>query len=236
MLSIIIVNYKSEKYLGKCVSSIKERILNVGYEIIIVNNDATDLEAQLPKDIKLINSGENTGFGAGCNLGAKSARGEIICFLNPDTEIVSNNFSGAICEFTKDNELAIIGSKLISEDGKTQEWIAGEEVTIWSTLMNNFGYKRDKKIWESTVPVKCAWVSGAAMFIRKDIFDKLGGFDEKFFMYFEDIDLCRRARQLSYKVLYFPEFVVKHFGGGSFTSKIKQKKYYHKAQFRYFLN
>jgi GT2 family glycosyltransferase len=232
-LSIIIVNYQSEKYLAKCISSIQEKVLAVEYEIIVVNNDKA-LEAELPKDTRLINTEKNIGFGAACNLGARSAQGEILCFLNPDTEIVSSNFSGVLYEFAKDNKLAIIGPKLISEDRKIQEWIAGKEITIWSTLMNNFGYKRDQKIWESESPVECAWVSGAAMFIKKDIFQKLGGFDEKFFMYFEDIDLCQRARQLGYKILYFPNFQIKHFGGKSFADKKKQKKYYHTSQCRYF--
>ncbi|MFA6383565.1 MAG: glycosyltransferase family 2 protein [Parcubacteria group bacterium] len=234
-LSIVIVNYRSEKYLGKCISSIKEKILDADYEIIVVNNDKEKLlEAQLPKEIRLINSGGNIGFGAACNLGAKSAQGEILCFLNPDTEIISSSFSGVLYKFAKDNKLAIVGPKLVNEGGETQEWIAGGEITIWSTILNNFGYKRDQKIWESVAPMECAWVSGAAMFIRKDIFDRLGGFDEKFFMYFEDSDLCRRARQLGYKVLYFPEFIVKHFGGKSWLDKKTQKAYYHKSQRRYF--
>jgi hypothetical protein len=233
-LSFIIVNYQSEKYLFKCLSSIQEKILGVGYEIIVVNNDATHLETSFPSEIKLINTGKNIGFGAACNLGARSAQGEILCFLNPDTEIVSNNILDLLDKFDKYDKLAIVGPRLVDEKNNTQEWIAGKEVTIWSTLMNNLGYKRDQKIWESAVPVECAWITGAAMFIRKDIFDRLGGFDEKFFMYFEDVDLCQRARQLSYKVLYFPEFTVKHFGGKSFLNKKRQKKYYYVSQLKYF--
>lgn len=235
-LSIIIVNYQSEKYLAKCISSIKEKVLGVEYEIIVVNN--SDLEAELPSGIKSIKSGKNIGFGAACNSGARVAQGEVLCFLNPDTEIVSNNIKILLDELDKKNKLAIIGPRLVCEQElsslETQEWIAGKEVTILSTLLNNFGYKRDKKIWESEVSVECAWVSGAAMFIKKDIFQKLGGFDKKFFMYFEDIDLCRRVCQLGYKVLYFPEFAIKHFGGKSFISKAKQKSYYYASQYTYF--
>jgi len=231
-LSFIIVNFQSEKYLARCLFSVKEKVLNMEYEIIVVNNDKA-LKASLPKEIRLINSEKNIGFGAACNLGAKDAQGEILCFLNPDTEIISENIGGLMQEFNNAS-IGIIGPKLVDEKNNTQEWIAGKEITVWSTLLNNFGYKRDKKIWESAVPVECAWVTGAAMFIRKDAFQKLGGFDEKFFMYFEDIDLCRRARHLGHKVLYFPEFIIKHFGGKSFTDKKKQKKYYHTSQCRYF--
>lgn len=231
-LSIIIVNYQSEKYLAKCLASVKEKVLAVDYEIITVNNDSLDIEC--PSETRLINMGKNIGFGAACNLGARSAQGEILWFLNPDTEIISSDIRNLLNEFGKNDKPAVIGPKLIGGGEKVQEWIAGKKVTIMSTILNNFGYKRDKKIWESVVPVECAWVTGAAMFICKNIFDQLGGFDEKFFMYFEDIDLCRRVRQLGFKVSYFPDFKVKHFGGKSFLDKKTQKKLYYISQRRYF--
>jgi GT2 family glycosyltransferase len=231
-LSFIIVNYQSEKYLAQCISFIKKKILGVEHEVIVVNNDSLDLQGL--SEIRVINTGKNIGFGAACNLGARSAQGEILCFLNPDTEIVSSNSVDLLDKFDEYDKLAIIGSRLVDEKNNTQEWIAGKEITIWSTLLNNLGYKRDRKIWESEFPIECAWISGAAMFIKKDIFQKIRGFDEKFFMYFEDIDLCQRARQLGYKILYFPNFQIKHFGGKSFLNKTTQKKYYHASQYRYF--
>ncbi len=231
-LSFIIVNYQSEKYLAKGVSSIREKVLGVEYEIIVVNND--NLDIQCLSEIKIMNSGKNIGFGAACNLGARSARGEILCFLNPDTEIISSDIKKLLDEFNEDDKLAIIGPKLLSDKNEVQWWCAGKKATLLSIILNNFGCKRDKKIWESSEKIECAWVSGAAMFIRKNIFNQLGGFDEKFFMYFEDIDLCRRARQLGCKILYFPDFVIKHFGGKSFLDKKTQKKYYHISQYLYF--
>lgn len=239
ILSFIIVNYQSEKYLKKCISSIREKVLGVGYEIVVVNNDLEDLEAQLPKealgDMGLINTGKNVGYGAGCNVGARMAKGEILCFLNPDTILLNENIGKLLRQFKKDSKIGLIGPKLISGENKVQWWCAGKELTPGSIILNNLGYKRDKKIWESQVPIECAWVSGAALFIRKDLFDKLDGFDEKFFMYFEDIDLCKRARMADYKVLYYPDFMIKHFGGKSFAlDKIKQKKYFYKSQWRYF--
>ena len=248
MLSIIIVNYKSEKYLEKCISSVKEEVLGVEYEIIVVNNDEVAGNAymrSLPAEIQVINTGKNIGFGAACNLGAKNAHGEILWFLNPDTEIISESITefqpkadpplAEILKLLRKGSIGVIGPRLIDDKNKTQEWIAGREVTLLSILLNNLGYKRDKKIWESKKLIECAWISGASMFVRKDVFKKVGGFDEKFFMYFEDIDLCKRIRQIGYKTLYFPEFTIKHFGGGSFIGKIKQKKCYYRSQARYFL-
>lgn len=235
-ISFIIVNYQSEKYLQKCISSIKEKVLGADYEIIVVNNDSAGnaYMHSLPEGTRVINIGKNIGFGAANNIGAKKAQGKYSCFLNPDTEIISNNIERLLSEFENDEKLGTIGPKLINENGSAQEWSAGKEVTIGSIILNNLGYKRDKKIWESQEKKECAWVSGAAMFIQKELFDKLGGFDEKFFMYFEDIDLCKRARNLGYKVLYYPEFTVKHFGGKSFLDKKEQKRYFYASQDYYF--
>lgn len=248
-LSFIIVNYQSEKYLENCVSSIKEKVLGVDCEIIIVNNDSENLEAQLPKEVlggvSLINTGRNVGFGAANNIGVKIAKGEILCFLNPDTILLAENIGELLRQFKKDPKVGIIGPKLVNSENKVQWWCAGKEVTIGSIILNNLGYKRDKKIWESSEKIECAWVSGAALFIRKDLFinipqspfskgESAGGFDENFFMYFEDIDLCKRARIAGYKVLYYPDFVIKHFGGKSFFDRKRQKKYFFESQDYYF--
>jgi GT2 family glycosyltransferase len=234
-LSFIIVNYQSEKYLKNCLSSIKEKILNLNYEIIVVNNSGIRLEVEPPGEVRVMNTGKNVGFGAANNIGTKEAKGEILCFLNPDTEIISSNINDLLGEFGKDDKLAIIGPRLLTGDNEVQQWSAGAEVTLWDIVLNNFGIKRSKKIWESPGKIGCAWVSGAAMFIQKEVFEKIGGFDENFFMYFEDIDLCKRVRLAGYKVLYFPEFTIKHFGGKSFgIDKKKQKRYYRKSQWRYF--
>jgi len=233
-ISFIIVNYKSADYLPGCISSLKKKIRDIDYETIIVNNNDGELRTGLLDGVKVINKGENIGYGAGCNAGAKIAKGEILCFLNPDTEVVSENIQDPLNEFGKDNKLVIIGPKLLSDKNEVQWWCAGKEITLFNTILNNLGYKRDKKIWESPKKIGCAWVSGAALLIRKDIFGKLGGFDEKFFMYFEDIDLCKRVRNLGHKVLYYPNFVVRHFGGKSFIDNKMQKKYFYTSQDYYF--
>jgi len=184
--------------------------------------------------IKILTSSQNSGFGSACNLGAKEAHGRYLCFLNPDTEIVSDNFQEIISEFENNEKTGVIGIRLEEENRKIQDWSAGKEINLWDIIGNNLGLKRSKKIWESRKKIECAWVSGACLFIRKDLFEKLNGFDEKFFLYFEDIDLCKRAIDLNYKILYFPKFAIKHFGGKSFGSKKEQKKHYYSSQDYYF--
>jgi len=231
-ISFIIVNYNSTHYIERCLGSLLLESENIKKEIIIVSND--DSLLSIDNSIKIIASIKNSGFGSACNLGAKEATGKYFCFLNPDTEIISDNFQKIISEFESNEKTGVIGIRLEEENGKIQEWSAGKEIDIWDIIGNNLGFKQSKKIWESKNKIECAWVSGACLFIRKDLFEKLNGFDEKFFLYFEDIDLCKRAINLNYKILYFPEFIIKHFGGKSSGSKKEQKKHYYSSQDYYF--
>lgn len=243
-LSIIIVNHNSQEHLKRCLASVEKNINSLEYEIIVVNNQPPLPSASLPArqgeggvrvlKAKHIEAGENLGFGKACNLGAQQAMGELLWFLNLDTEIVSADINLLLNEFKSKQNLGISGPKLITEEDKVQEWSAGSEMNFGNLLKNNLGTSSSKKIWESEQKIPCAWVSGAALLIKKDLFQKLGGFDEKFFMYFEDIDLCRRANKLGYEIIYYPEFTVKHFGGKSFANKKAQKSYYYASQDCYF--
>jgi GT2 family glycosyltransferase len=228
-LSIIIVNYQSVGYLKKCVASVFDKAKNISFEIIVVNN-SEDVINEI-SDIKIINSKENLGFGKGQNLGVKNASGEILWLLNADTEVLSGDIQGIIREA---QEKGVVGPKLLDNSGRAQSWSAGVEPTIWDLIKNNLGLKASRKVWQSPKKREADWVSGTSLFIRKDVFQKLGGFDEKFFMYFEDIDLCKRAREAGYKVIYFPEFIIRHFGGKSFENSALQKKYYYQSQDYYF--
>lgn len=229
-ISFIIINYNSQKYLPACLTSVKNNCQNIEFEIIIVNNDNSFFDYP---EAKIINSKINKGFGSTCNLGTQNAKGKILCFLNPDTEIL-DNIKKVTDYFDKHKETGIIGPKLITKDNKIEPWCAGFEINFWSLIRNNLGVPKSKKIWESKSSIECDKVGGTCLFIRKKLFDELDGFDENFFMYFEDDDLCKRARQKNYKLIYFPELSVLHFGGKSFSSKFKQKKLFYKSMFYYF--
>jgi hypothetical protein len=231
-LSIIIVNYQSAEYLKKCAASIFDRVKNINFEVIVVNNSAEEI-ADMP-DFRIINAKENLGFGKGHNLGVKNARGEILWFLNPDTEIITDNIREVLKEFQKVESIGVIGPRLIDEAGEIQTWSAGTYPSIWDLVKNNLGFPASRRIWRSAEKKEADWVSGTALFIKKYLFQKLGGFDEKFFMYFEDIDLGKRVRKAGYKVIYFPVFKIRHFGGKSFKDNKLQKKYYHASQEYYF--
>ena len=236
-LSIIIVNYRSEQYLKNCVASLFNVLADkIDFEIIIVNNDAsgqiTDSLAGLP-GIKVINQRQNVGFGAANNLGARQARGRLFWFLNPDTEIKAS-IQGILAAFDKNLTVGIIGPGLVTMNGEVQLWAAGVEADFFDLVRNNLGFPASHKIWSSPKSIETAWVSGGAMFVQKEVFEAVGGFDEKFFMYYEDIDLCRRVRQLGKKVVYHPAVKIKHIGGGSQRDGKTQKNDYYRSQDHYF--
>ncbi len=235
-LSVIIVNYRSGQYLNGCLASLHKYLKNVNFEIIIVNNDEKESLEGIKKvypEIKLINHQKNIGFGAGNNLGVREAGGEIILFLNPDTEILAQNIDDILRRFRKDKKIAVVGPRLVTEKGETQWWCAGKEITFLQIIKNNIGIIECKKIWESREETFCDWISGAAFFIKKDVFENTGGFDEKFFMYFEEVDLCLRVKKINRKILYYPKVSILHKGGKSWKSFWKQKKEFFKSFGRY---
>lgn len=237
-LSIIIVNYNSRKYLERCLSALGKKIgAEVNFETIVVNNGPADeligLVEQFPF-VNLLQNEKNDGFGGASNRGAAAARGKTLLFLNPDTELISGGISAILDKLEADRSIGIIGPKLLSSDGKTQEWIAGKEPDLGRIVLNNLGFARDRKLWESPELCLVDWVAGTALFVRRELFSRLGGFDEDFFLYFEDVDLCRRARLLGQQVIFFPDFSLKHHSGKSFADKKSQKRDYYHSQDRYF--
>ena len=235
-LAIIIVNYQSQAYLRTCLESIYRQIKSMPCEIVVVNNDEQEDILALKKDfpeIKIIKTEKNIGFGRGANLGVENSRGEWLLFLNPDTELLSDH-AKTIRLFEKISAVGIIGPKLVDENDVLQEWIAGAEITLGSLICNKFGFGQSKKIWESAVSREADWISGAVLTIRRELFAELKGFDENIFMYFEDVDLCRRARAAGKKIIYFPEEKIRHWGGRSSADKKAQKKNYYTAQDYYF--
>ncbi|MCX6761691.1 MAG: glycosyltransferase family 2 protein [Candidatus Moranbacteria bacterium] len=238
ILSIIIVNFKSRAYLEKCLLSVFAKIdSSISFEVIVVNNGAraevSGLTDEFPR-IKIIQSSQNSGFGNANNLGAKESVGEILFFLNPDAEIISADISLVAREFENNSTLGVIGAKLVEPGGSVQKWSAGGKITLGSVLKNNLRKTGDEKYWQSSEKVEVSWVAGTAMFIPRALFLQLGGFDVKFFTYFEDVDLCNRTQLLGKKVAYLPEFSVLHYGGKSFLERKEQKKNYYQSQDYYF--
>ena len=238
-LSLIYVNFRSVRLLRRSIESLFERgILDRGIEIIVANNDVSEAWAlqslQRSFPITVISIHENIGFGDAANLAAQHARAPYFGFINPDTEIFSRNIADIPKIFRKYPDIGILGARLISDDGNPEPWSAGEDVTFWQIIRNNVGIPAGKHIWKSKKPRKAGFVSGAALFIRKNLFDALDGFDERFFLYFEDADLCFRTKRAGYRVFSFPGVVFRHKGGKSHTSDHEKKRAFYESQERYF--
>jgi N-acetylglucosaminyl-diphospho-decaprenol L-rhamnosyltransferase len=235
-LSVIIVNYQSEQYLQRCLSSLYDRSLEIDFEVVVVNNDEKEKLEKIKEkfsSILLINNEKNIGFGSACNLGVKYSRGDLLFFLNPDTRI-KDAFNPICSLWEKDPQIGAVGPRILKANGELQEWSTGTELSLMDLIRNNLGFPRSKKIWESLKSRETSWISGAAMFVPRKTFLEIGGFDEKFFMYFEDNDLCQRIKRMGKKIIYFPEITVVHWGGRSLLNKKDQKKYFYQSQDYYF--
>jgi GT2 family glycosyltransferase len=196
-----------------------------------VDNNSQDGSVEMLKNdfgskIKLILNNKNTGFGPANNQGAKLAKGEYLFLLNSDT-IIKNNILLELEKFLSENkDVGIVAPKLFLEDGSEQPFAFGDYPRLLSLIFEKF--TKAPKYLDN--PFEVEWVSGAALVIRKEIFDKVGGFDENFFMYFEDIDLCKRVREAGYKVMVNPLVNLTHLCGKSPARFIKRKSYYYESQ------
>ncbi len=229
LVSIILVNYNGIDVIENCLRSLQQFLQAVPYEVIVVDNASQDGSPDLVKQnfpqVHLIRLVENRGFGAGNNIGAKIANGEFLFFLNTDTQLISDVLPTLIVLMKEYPDVGIIGSKLLNPDGSLQlstAWavsIAGEFRTL-QQLKDYEKLQRRATIMERfDQPHEVDVVVGAAFLIRRTLFETLGGFDENFFMYFEESDLCQRAQYLGWKILYTPAVSLIHIRGHS-TDKI----------------
>jgi GT2 family glycosyltransferase len=230
-ISIITVNYNLADEVANCLESLIEKINSSGkidYEIIIVDNnspekDLPDVEKRFKNDkIHFYYLEENVGFGKGCNYGFSKSSGKYICFLNPDTLISEDIFLSIINLFEKDKSIGIIGPKQQVRSNHF-DFSAGFYPNLFFELFNLVGmgvflegfmvssYTKFKK----KVNIKVDWILGAAIFIRSELFRKINGFDKDYFMFFEEVDLCKRVSDQGYKIIYCPDLSINHIGSVS---------------------
>jgi hypothetical protein len=227
-LSIIIVCHKGWDRLRKCLDALVS-FSGKGFttEVIIVDNRSDDDEiSKIEKEFskfRIIQNNVNGGFANGCNLGSGSASGEYLLFLNPDT-VASESEIEKLLKTAKNNpEYTLISCKQVNEKGK--ESISTGQ---FPSISNLTGFQR--AIFRNLTPHTSHltpditfpdWVSGSVIMIRKDEFEKVGGFDEDYWMYFEDVDLCKRIRNTGGKIAFCRNIIIEHNHGGS--SRVSQK-------------
>ncbi|NTW89722.1 MAG: glycosyltransferase [Candidatus Moranbacteria bacterium] len=237
--SFIFVNHRSAEPLERAVCSVRNSGIALGStEIIIANNDPEEYarikELGRRVDVRTVFLPENRGFANAANVAAALANGKVLAFLNPDTEYVSGSFDYVSRFFETNKEVGVVGARLVSDTGLIEAWSAGQPLSLFRLIRNNVAPRFSKRHWEYRRPNAVGWVSGGAMFVRRETFDVLGGFDERFFLYFEDMDLCTRARGTGFRTVLLPSIVFRHDGGSSFRSDVEKKRVYHDSQDRYF--
>lgn len=234
-ISVVIVSYNSQDFIEKCIRSVLKNLPTYA-EVIVLDNFSTDktveiLKKFIPK-IKLLKSDENLGFTKGCNKAVKEAKGEYLFLLNPDTEMSEPIIDELIKFYETTVDAGIVAPKLIMPNGQIQP-----SVRKLPTLMGALKeYILDIKnsyseyVPSGDKPQVVEMVYGAAWLIKKDLFDKLRGFDEKFFLYYEDVDFCKRLREIDKKVYYYPKVSIKHLVGGTKSEIDKSKLNLESAQ------
>lgn len=248
-LSIIIVGLNVKEWMVPCLRSIFENSPSFKFEVIYVDNRSKDQTLgaiKNIKNIKIIKNIKNLGFTKANNQGAKIAKGKYLLFLNSDTEIVGEALGKMVSYLEKHPEIGILGPKIyqskkrdlqVTSTGRLTPLNAIFALTFLNKLFpnNRFSKSYFMSDWNRNSTREVEAVSGAALLIRKDVFEKIGGFDERFFIYFEENDLCLSAKKLGKKVVYCPEARIIHYGGKT-TTKISQemKKVFFKSRYRYF--
>lgn len=241
-VSIVIVNYNGLRYTRRCIESLFRFHNPDSVEIIVIDNNSSDgSQIELPNlfpSIKFISLSENRGFGAANNAGAKIAKGDILFFVNNDTLFIDESLGKLSKILSSHNDYGIVGPKLLNED-RSFQLSFGKFPTLGNEheakrISNDFLLQSKEEV-SSNDPIKKDWVTGAALMIKQELFEAVGGFDEQYFMYFEDIDLCRRANAKGYESLYISSIHLIHFGGRSYVSKDEHIVFeYRRSQLRYY--
>jgi N-acetylglucosaminyl-diphospho-decaprenol L-rhamnosyltransferase len=240
--SAVTVNYRSWPYTLRCMDS----LYATGYEdfeVVVVDNDQ-EPPPEMPHPVRLIRNPENVGFARACNQGMEASGGENVLFINPDT-VVEGDFFESLGRFLDENPGAgVAGPKIVGFEGDVQltarrelsflSGILGRTSLLTRLFPKNPLVKRLFPAAEKlTGPTAVDWIAGTCMAVRRRTLEEIGGMDERFFMYFEDADLCRRAREAGWLVYYLPQIEVLHHSGASSGDRPRAIWNLHKSAFLY---
>jgi len=219
-VSAIVLNYKTSNDTIKCVEALLKQTIAPDLEIIVVDNHSEDgsLEKlrQLlgpDKPVQILHTTKNLGYGKGNNFGAERARGEFILIINPDNILEPDGLMKMVKYLKENPDVGIIGPKLIFPNGTIRDsyrtFPTPIDLIIKRTFLRNIFKKRMCRYlqWDKD-PNEVRdtdWLVGACLFIKRNLYEELGGFDKRFFLFFEDIDICRRCWKLGKQVVYLPK-------------------------------
>jgi len=254
VLSIIIVNWNVRHYLERCLLSVIKNTPDLDYEIIVVDNasardDSKKFLADFKTDanVKIILNNQNLGFAKANNQGIKQARGKYILLLNPDTEIIEKGSLAKAVELMERNkDWGVLGCHLLGADKQTQLSVRSfprliSQIMIFLKLHHFF--PRAKALQDYFLPhfnyketSSVDQVMGAFLLTKKEVLSKIGMLDEKFYIWFEEVDFCKRTKNAGWKVVYSPEPTIVHYGSQCFAQvfSFAKQKIYNKSAIYYF--
>jgi GT2 family glycosyltransferase len=249
VISIVIVSYNARDHLRRCLASLYEHQRGA-YEIIVVDNASPDdsaamVASEFPK-VRLVVNPANAGFAVAANAGARLAMGDVIAFLNPDSEIRDDAFSVPARYLREQADVGALGLKVLDPDGTLQLSVRrfpGLEASLfnrYSLLTRLFPHNRYSRRylmtdWRHDQISDVDWVSGACLMTTRSTLDRIGYFDEGYFWGFEDVDFCQRVHRAGLRVVYYPNACVIHeIGVSARTVPAKALIARHKGMWRYY--
>lgn len=224
-LSVIIVNYNAAPFLARCLASLEAHLGAVPHEICVVDNQSTDGSAEMVRrqfpGVQLVVSPRNVGFAAGVNAGLRATRGRYVLWLNPDAELLDDGIAALLAYLEAHPQVGLLGPQIVFADGRRQSSCRSFPsyrtalchrdalLTRWFPA-NPWSRAYLHLDWDAAAIRDVDWVSGACVLHRRQLSDALGGLDERFFLYCEDVDFCRRAWDAGWVVRYHPGARVLH--------------------------
>ncbi|PHS07037.1 MAG: glycosyl transferase family 2 [Kordia sp.] len=239
-LSVVIVNYNVRYFLELCLKSVAAAITSIDAEVIIVDNNSSDESCKMVKqlfpNIRLIENKENVGFSKANNQGVALAKGEYVCVLNPDTVVAEDTFTQLLEFSDSKDKIGIVSCKLIDGAGKFLPESKRNVPTRLVAIKKLIGLSKDYYV--SNVKVneigKASVFVGAFMLLKRNLYEEVGGFDERYFMYGEDIDLSYSVLNTGYDNYYYGQTTVIHYKGEStLKDEVYAKRFYGAMQLFY---
>ncbi|RMH23582.1 MAG: glycosyltransferase family 2 protein [Acidobacteria bacterium] len=241
MISVLIVSHQSRRHLERCLRSLPP--VGDGLEVIVADNASSDGSAELARRVlpaaTVLELGENAGFGAANNRAAAAARGDRLLLLNPDAELEPGCLERLAAALDADPRLGLVAPQLRYPDGRRQFVWAPETGVLGEALQMVRNPFEDRAWNHRLVPPLLrlltgpGWFTAACVLLRRSAFDAAGGFDESFFLYFEDVDLCRRLRRAGWRLRLVPEARARHVKG-AISGGTAYQLGYRRSQLRYY--
>jgi len=239
-LSVVIVTFNSAGLLERCLTSLLSS--HEGVRVVVVDNASTDSTCEILRsrypDVRQIANSTNLGFSRACNQGAQGIDDDYLLFLNPDVFVEQATIADSIAFMKSKPAVGVLGCRLKNPDGSYQK-SAGRRRSILQEFRERRIRRRIQRgsadrEFLTDEPTEAEWISGAFLLIRTRTFRELEGFDEALFAYFEDIDLCLRARERGWKVVYLPKAEAVHIGAASSGDRLAADLIYRQSQLAFY--